>query len=216
MADPEIKIRKYEKKDRQFIREIACATAFIGKDSSAFFDDREIMADALTLYFTDYEPESCFVAENKNEIIGYLTGTKDEAAMNKVSGAKIFWPLFLKSLKKGALFRKKNFVFLLHCLISSLKGEFRLPVSLKEYPAVLHINLKEGSRSLGIGAGLIKAYLDYLKENKVQGVHLATMSSRAADFFSQQGFKLLFSAKRSYFSHILHEDITVYVYGRHL
>lgn len=216
MADLKIKIRKYEKKDRQFVREIACATAFIGKDSSVFFQDREILADALTSYFTDYECESCFVAEGEEGILGYITGAKDESAMNKIFSAKLSGHLFIKALKNRALFHKKNISFLFHCLASFLKGEFKLPAPLKDYPAILHINLREGYRNQGIGGQLITAYLDYLKENKVRGVHLATMSDAAAEFFSKQGFKLLFSAKRSYFRYILHKDITVYVYGRRL
>ena len=216
MADIKIKVRKYEEKDRPFVREIACATAFIGKDAGAFFEDREILADTLTTYFTDYEPESCFVAESQGDIIGYIIGAKDEATLNKTQGTKIAKQLFIKALTSRVLLRNKNTFFLFRCLLSLLKGEFRQPDFYKDYPAILHINLKEGFRGLGIGAQLMHAYLGYLKENEIKGVHLATMSDETGAFFSKQGFGLLFSAKRSYFRHILHQDIAVYIYGRRL
>jgi len=214
MAEDKIKIRKYEKRDRGAVREISCSTAFIGEDTDVFFEGRELIADALTLYFTDYEPGSCFVAENNGEVVGYIIGAKDEMVSN--TNVKLASRLFIKALTSHELLKKKNIIFLVHCLSSFLKGEFIQPEFSKDYPAILHINLKEGFRKQGIGAQLIGAYLDYLKENKVKGVHLATMSSGAADFFSKQGFKLLLSAKRSYFRYILHKDIIVYVYGKHL
>ena len=61
-------IRPYQKEDRPSVRRISCETAFLDADLHDFFSDEEILADALTLYFTDYEPESCFVAELEEQI----------------------------------------------------------------------------------------------------------------------------------------------------
>lgn len=55
-------IRPFRKDDRESVRRISCETAFWGKNRKNIFADDEILADALTMYFTDYEPESCFVA----------------------------------------------------------------------------------------------------------------------------------------------------------
>ncbi|MDD5725445.1 MAG: hypothetical protein PHX28_04815, partial [Candidatus Omnitrophica bacterium] len=64
--------------------------------------------------------------------------------------------------------------------------------------------------------GLVSAYLDYLRSHHVSGVHLATMSDQAAGFFSAQGFRLLYKGKRSYFKHILHRDVPLYIFGKSL
>ena len=72
-------IRKFQSGDREAVRRICCATALLGNPSSIFFDGDEIFADAITLYFTDYEPESCFVAEHQGEVVVYLIGAKDAA-----------------------------------------------------------------------------------------------------------------------------------------
>ena len=60
-------IRAYKAGDRRKVREISYDTAFMGESPEDFFDEEEIPADEVTLYYTDYEPESVFVAEYKLE-----------------------------------------------------------------------------------------------------------------------------------------------------
>lgn len=211
-----INIRKFEAKDRQDIRRIVHDAAFMGEPASVFFDAREAMSDALTLYFTDYEPESCFVVDAGNKVVGCLIGTKDKIAAEKLISAKIGFRLLWDALISGAFLKKKNIVFIYNALLSMIKGEFRMPDFAKEYPAILHINIDKEYRGLGIGTRLIEAYLSYLRQKGVFAVHLATMSEKATQFFTKQGFVLLFSGKRSYFRHIIGKDVPLYVYGKKL
>ena len=139
--ETEAVIRKYNAQDRLAVRQINCGTALMGEPSAVFFDDDEMFADALTLYFTDYEPGSCFVAEVQGKIVGYLLGAKDVRCMDKIMANKIAWPLLTKALRRGTFFRKKNVEFLFHVWLSLLKGEFKAPSFSKEYPATLHINM---------------------------------------------------------------------------
>ena len=212
----EVVIRKYKEEDRSFVRDIAWKTAFIGEPASAFFDDREILDDFLTLYFTDYEPESCFVAEVNGEVVGYVTGAKNSYTLKNIFLTKIIWRLLLKSTINGAMFTKKNIFFILHLLLSFLKGEFKQPNFSKNYPAILHINVKTGFRNLGNGSRLISVYLDYLCQERIPGVHLATMSKEASRFFNKQGFHLLYEGRRSYFNYLLYRDIPIYILGKRL
>ena len=103
-----ILIRKYSKEDRQSVRDIAWETAFMGEPASVFFSDKEIFSDFLTLHFTDYEPESCFIAEYKGNVVGYLIGARDENILKTVSMFKIMPVLFFKALVKGILLKKKD------------------------------------------------------------------------------------------------------------
>jgi len=212
----EVIIRRYAQRDRDFVREIAWETAFMGKPASIFFEDKKLLADFLTLYFTDYEPGSCFVAEENDKVIGYLIGAKDTAILKKVFDFKISWRLFLGIFTKGVLFKKKNIIFFLHCVMSFFKGEFKSPDLSKDYPATLHINLNEGSRGLGIGSRLINTYLNYLAQEKIPGVYLATLSERAKPFFFKQGFHLIYRGPRSYFHYLLKKDIPIYIFGKRL
>lgn len=212
----EFHIRKYEAGDRLIVRRIFYDTAFMGEPASVFFDGEKIISDALTLYFTDYEPESCFVAEVNGSIVGCLIGAKSRIYAEKITRNKIAPALLWEVLTAGVIFKKKNFIFIFNCLVSMIKGEFNESDFNKEFPAILHINVQKGYRGFDIGSKLINTYLDYLKAQMIPGLHLATVSTDAAQFFLRQGFVLLHQGKRSYFRHILHKDIPLYIYGRKL
>lgn len=209
-----ILIRPYRKEDRNSVRQIAWETAFMGECGSIFFADAELLKDFLINCFTDYEPQSCFVAEVDGKVSGYLIGSKDIRRLMRACQPGLTIRLFIKLIISGAVFKKKNFMFLFSCLAGSLRGEFNMPDFSREYPATLHINLKTGFRHSGIGSRLIANYLDYLSKNNITGVYLATMSQSAGLFFNKSGFQLLGSYPRSYFRHILHKDIIVYIYGK--
>jgi len=212
----EIIVRPFKTQDRQDVRDIAWQTAFVGNSGTAYFSDPEIMSDFLTRYFTDIEPQSSFVAEANNKVVGYIIGAVNADAMNRVLQAKIAPALFLKALVRGVFLRRKNLIFLGKVLMSFLKGEFRMPDHFKEYPAVLHINIKEGYRHSGTGARLMEAYLSYLRQNKVPGVCLATMSEDARLFFQREGFVLIHQGKRSYFEYLLKRDLSIYIFAKKL
>lgn len=207
-------IRPYRREDKLEVRDIAWETAFMGESGDIFFDDKELLVDFLTLYFTDYEPESCFVAEYKGRVIGYIIGAKDSRLLRRVSYFKITPRLFLKAIIRGAFLRKKNFNFLFHCILSYFKGEFREKDFSITYPATLHINLKSGFRGLKVGSRLITVYLEYLAKENVAVVYLATMSDKARLFFISEGFELLHQGVRSYFRYLTGKDTPIYIFGR--
>jgi len=212
----EVIIRHFQLTDRPYVRELAWDTALAGEPASAFFDGKEFFTDCLTLYFTDYEPGSCFIAESDNKVVGYLLGAKDTVAMCKVAELKIAPRLLAKSLVDGIFFKKKNIIFVFRLFASFLKGEFRMPDFSRDYPATLHINLEKNFRGLGIGSRLISSYLEYLAKERIPGIYLPTMSDKASGFFEKQGFNLLHKGHRSYFRHILHRDLPLYIYGKKL
>ncbi len=212
----EIVIRPFRKIDREQVRGIAWETAFLGEPASAFFADKEILADALTRYFTDYEPESCLVAETGGVVVGYLLGTKNSTILRRIFRTRIAPNLFLKALLRGTFWNRKNAAFIFHSLCGWFRGEFGHPDFLREYPASLHINVREGFRALGAGGMLMDAFVRQLSPLGIPGIHLTTMSVKAGAFFVKQGFVLLFTGRRCYFRYLLHEDIPYFTYGRKL
>lgn len=210
----EVIVRPFRSDDRLGVRQIAWETAFLGDSGACFFNDEEILCDFLTLYFTDYEPESCFVAEHAGKVVGYLMGAVDERRLRQVFFARILMPLILKSAKKGTFLKKKNFVFAVRCLISSFIGEFDVPDFSDEYPAVLHINLKNKFRGARIGSRLMNIFFDYLIHKKARGVHLSTMSKEAGFFFKKNGFQMLHAGTRSYMWHVHKRDVHIYLFGK--
>lgn len=207
-------IRKFKPEDRDSVRDIAWETAFMGESGEAFFSGKEILADFLTLYFTDYEPGSCFVAVSENRVQGYLLGSIDCRTLGLTFKDKILFGLLIKFIFSGGIFRRKNLKMIFAFFLSFLKGEFNMKEVNKDYPATVHINLRKNFRGKGAGAQLISAFEEYLKGKRVKGVYLATMSSAAGDFFRKQGFSLINQYRRSYFCHVSGQDITVYIYGK--
>ncbi|MCL5071266.1 MAG: GNAT family N-acetyltransferase [Actinobacteria bacterium] len=170
----------------------------------------------LTSYFTDYEPESCFVAEADNLVAGYLIGTKNSTNFRKVFLIKILPGLIFKFIFKGIIFSKKNILYFFNLFRSLIKGEFRSPEINKEYPALLHINIDEKYRKMKIGTALIKNYLDYLKSIEVCGVHLNAKSVHAAVFFEKMGFTRIWEIKRTYFVYLLNKPFIYYYYAKNI
>lgn len=77
MASPsDVFIRPYEPRDRDGVRRLCCETGFLGKPIDPVFEDRELFADYLTRYYTDCEPESCFMAEHEREVNAPRSPTK--------------------------------------------------------------------------------------------------------------------------------------------
>src|SRR2546427_11491881 len=69
-------IRSYRNSDREAVRRLCCETGFLGDPIDPVYQDRELFADFLTTYYTDHEPESCFLLEADSEIRGYLLGSR--------------------------------------------------------------------------------------------------------------------------------------------
>jgi hypothetical protein len=69
-------VRRFEARDRAAVRFLCCETGFLGKPIDPVFEDRELFADYLTSYYTDIEPESCFVLEQNGRVVGYLLGSR--------------------------------------------------------------------------------------------------------------------------------------------
>jgi ribosomal protein S18 acetylase RimI-like enzyme len=216
MTTKKIIIRKFSREDRKAVRRIACETAFWGSSRYEFFEDDKILADLLTKYYTDYEPDYCFVAAYNNTVVGYLTGAGNVSVMNRIFYFRIIPKLVLKSISRGLFIKKNTSKFLFHCLGSFFRGEFSAPDVSSKYPATLHINIDKDFQSLGIGRNLVGKYLAFLKEEKVSGVHFGTASEGAKIFFIKMGFKLLSTRKRTYLRYKTGKEQIYYVFGKEI
>ncbi len=209
-------VRKYDPRDRDAIRHISVATALAGEPAVKFIDGDDILADALTMYYTDFEPESCFVVEKGGRVLGYLIGCVDTRRMDKIFGKKIMARIIINAFQTGFLLKKKNLALIWHGFISLCCGEFFSPDFSKGFPATLHINLLPEARGHGNGSTLISEYLSYLSNMRVKGVRMATISTEAGKFFQRHGFKILFKGHRSYLHHIIGKDLPLLIVGKEL
>lgn len=209
-------IRKFQANDREQIRKISVETAFFGRPWNNFFNDCEVLADSLTLYYTDYEPESCFVAVVKDEVAGYIIGSKDISRMRRIMVLHLIPRLIIKFLEKSLILKKETRLYLFNAIIGFIRGEFLVGDFSKAYPATLHINIKTGFQHSGIGTALMGHFLNYLEQNKIKGVHLSTMSEEAKIFFSKFSFSVLFTKERSFLKYYFNRNFKLYIMGKRL
>jgi len=206
----------FDSRHRAAVRKLACDTALLGDSLDFCFGDREVLGDVLTLYFTDYEPESCFVAVKESEVVGYVTGARSTLQMNRVLRAKILPRIIVKILLRGTLLRRNAARFLFHAATSYFGGEFSDPPEADQFPATLHVNVDENWRRTNTGTRLMERCLEFLRHEKVTGVRVSTMSMEARSFFERLGFTLLFEGKRSFLKYCLGRDLPLFTLGKRL
>jgi GNAT superfamily N-acetyltransferase len=210
-----IKVRNYQIEDRAAIRKISLESVFLGENRASIFDD-EILADLLTIYFTDYEPLSCFVAVKENQVIGYIMGTQDVRKMRRLIKYKIFPRLIYKALYRRQFLRRNNLLLVKNIISSYLKGEFIAPDFSKEYPATLHINITAEYRRQNLGSLLVDYFLDFLRRKNIRGIHFGVISEGAKNFFIKLNFNILFTGEYSFLRHLLGENIPHYIMGKQI
>jgi hypothetical protein len=208
-------IEKYRPSDRDEVRRIAVETAFLEAGPiEEIFDDPEILADALTSYYMDLEPMSCFVAKSGGRVVGYVIGAKNVRRVKRAMAFRIIPGLIIKAAARGVFFSKPAMRFLASLIGSIAKGEFYIPDFSGVYPATLHINVEAGFRSLGAGALLLKKYTEFLKGEGVRGVHFGTFSAKAKEFFIREGFQVLFTRRRSHLKYMTGQEPEYFVLGK--
>ena len=182
-------IRKFQHADRARVRELCCETGFLGKPIDPVFEDRELFADYLSAYYTDWEPESAFVLLVNGEIRGYLLGSRRPVRQQ-------VYNLY----NNGALFLRGIFRYPRYNVASRKFVHWILRQAWREVPASprrtahFHINLLAEARSVANTRALMDSYLKYLHEKgerRVFGQMVVFEDRRGTKMFERYGFKVL-------------------------
>jgi ribosomal protein S18 acetylase RimI-like enzyme len=192
----DIVIRLYKPGDRNSLRKINCDTFDCGAPVEKFFHDREIVADLLTGYYTDFEPGSLWVAEDNNQVVGYLSGCLDSYRYKKIMRRHIIPGVFVKAIARGTFFCCQSRQMLNAWIKTLFIGGFSRNIFLNGYPAHLHINLQKNFRGKNIGSSLVKNFLWQAGESGIKGVYAAVRGDNepARKMFTRMGFKILNSS----------------------
>jgi len=188
-----VTIRSYRPADRAAVRRLSCDTADHGEPVERFFHDREAVANVLVRYYTDYEPQSLWIAEQEDVLAGYLTGCLDTKRCNRVMVTRVLPGTIIGAVARGALWRAKTWRLCAALLETLLLGGFPHKVDLREYPAHLHINVRQDFRGKQIGRQLIERFLAQADGAGVGGTHVVVLghNERGRRFFETMGFHLL-------------------------
>jgi hypothetical protein len=186
-------IRSFAPGDRARVRELCCETGFLGNPIDPVFEDREIFADYLTAYYTDWEPESSFVLLVNGDIRGYLLGSRHPFRQqlynlyNNVS-------LFLRGVARYPRYNPASRKFV-HWILRQAWRE--VPASPRR-TAHFHINLLADARSVSHTRAITDAYLKYLHERgekRVFGQMVVFEDRRGTKMFERYGFRVLNKAE---------------------
>ena len=197
--------RKYRPSDRAAVRRLCCETGFLGNPIDPVFEDRELFADFLTAYYTDFEPESAFVVEMDGAIKGYLLGSRRpllQQLYNIYQNARLFAQALSRYARYNAASRQ--FIFWVLC-----NGWREVPAS-PARTAHFHINLLPEARDMASTRELIEAYLGYLRahgEKRVYGQMVTFGNRRGTAMFERYGFRVLNKAEISKYKKIHPEPV---------
>jgi len=184
-------IHPYKQADRNAVREIAFETSQRASDGSLLLTDRQLLADILTTYYTDYEPWSCWVAVKDGMVIGYLSGCTNTSRYNRLIALRVLPVTVISAVARGTLWRMETWRMLNALLQTGFVRLRKDKVDLGPYPAHLHINLSSAARGGGLGRKLVARFLEQLSELQVAGVHASVRADNEAalGFFMHIGFQ---------------------------
>ena len=201
----QFEIRKFTRADRARVRELCCETGFLGNPIDPVFEDRDLFADYLTAYYTDWEPESSFVLLVDGEIRGYLLGSRfplRQQLYNIYQNASIF----LRGIVRYHRYNEATRGFI----------KWVLSTAWKEVPAAprkcahFHINLLADARHVATTRAIMDAYLAYLHEHgekKVYGQMVTFESRRGFKMFERYGFQVVNKSRISKYDGVYPEPV---------
>ena len=211
-------VRAYTAGDRAAVRFICAETADSGRPLERLFLDSETIADMVTRYYTDYEPECLWVADFEGEVVGYLSGAMDTHRMQRVTRLRVYPRAAAAAISRGSLLRIQGWR-LLWCALRTAPGLHTAMQRVQPvvYPAHMHINILPAFRGRNIGSCLLRSFLAKLREGGVCGLHAAVREDNrpACAFFQRAGFHVV----ENYAIHLPRPeriDVTqVAIYARH-
>lgn len=199
VMDPVYHIRPYRRNDRDAVREICVATAWMGQPAPERIPDEWIWAEYWTRYFTDRDPRHTWVAVRSADgvVVGYLTGTTDASRIERYVPwllPGIVWRVVTRRLLR----RTQSRAAILGLVKSALCGELDVPAWVRrQFPATLHIDLLAEARGHGLGRQFFETYIAAMRAAGVAGVHAQTLSANVeiARLNEAMGFRLVASRR---------------------
>jgi len=184
-------IRPYMDSDREAVRALCAATALYGQPIAPLITDAGLAADALSSYYTEFEPESLFVAEESGAVTGYLAGCVDTRRFERVTARRIAPRLIATFVARGLVFRRGSWRVMAGLLAAGVRRARVMRAILPAYPAHCHVNVAAQTRRSGAGTALWGAFHERLEARAVSGVHVSTPTAAGKLFFGRVGFTIL-------------------------
>ena len=186
---PDFSIRSYKSADTSAVYEICLKTGNSGQDETHLFSDPLVLGHIYVGPYMEFEPQSVFILEDDQGPCGYIMGVLDSQTYYQWMHSE-WLPKIRVNYKKptgnpDTWDETEKITDLLFHPVSQ-----RL---LPDYPAHLHIDLLSRAQGKGQGKLLMDRFIDYLKYNKIPGLHLELSSNndRAFNFYRKYGIEEL-------------------------
>ena len=181
------KIRPYRPADMPAVYDICVRTADGGADARGTYSSDLLMGDIFAAPYATAEPRHTHLLDDgAGRPVGYILGTADTAAF--VTWFRDTW-LPVTAIRYPApadppVTADDPMLALLH------RPERMLVAELADHPAHLHIDVLPEYQGHGWGRALMAAFLDGLRADGVERVHLGMLSSngKARAFYDRLGF----------------------------
>ena len=187
MAD--FSIRSYKSSDTSAVYEICLKTGNSGQDATHLFSDPLVLGHIYVGPYMEFEPQSVFILEDDQGPCGYIMGVLDSQTYYQWMHSE-WLPKIRVDYKKPTgnpdIWDETE-------KITNLLFHPESQRLLPDFPAHLHIDLLSGAQGKGQGKLMMDRFIDYLRYNKIPGVHLelSSKNDRAFNFYRKYGMQEL-------------------------
>ena len=187
MAD--FSIRSYKSADTSAVYEICLKTGNSGQDATHLFSDPLVLGHIYVGPYMEFEPQSVFILEDDQGPCGYIMGVLDSQTYYQWMHSEWLPKIRVNYKKPTGNPDTWDETAKITDLLFHPVSQRLLP----DYPAHLHIDLLSRAQGKGQGKLLMDRFIDYLKYNKIPGLHLELSSNndRAFNFYRKYGMQEL-------------------------
>jgi hypothetical protein len=200
-------IRPYRPTDRNAVRRLCCETGYLGKAIDPVFEDRELFADYLTRFYTDWEPESTFVLEQNGVVKGYLMGSR-RPLLHQFHSFFLNLSLFARGIFRYPRYNKSSKAFVRWILLNAWR---EVPAAPRRLPH-FHFNMLPEAMGFGTTREMLVQFFHHLRahgETHVFGQVVTFEERRGAKVFERFGFRVV--EKKEITKYRAHRDEPVYL-----
>jgi len=182
-------IRSYKSADTSAVYEICLKTGNSGQDATHLFSDPLVLGHIYVGPYMEFEPQSVFILEDDQGPCGYIMGVLDSQTYYQWMHSEWLPKIRVDYKKPTGDPDTWNETEKITNLLFQPESQRLFP----GFPAHLHIDLLSRAQGKGQGKLMMDRFIDYLRYNKISGVHLelSSKNDRAFNFYRKYGMQEL-------------------------
>jgi len=182
-------IRSYKSADTSAAYEICLKTGNSGQDATHLFSDPLVLGHIYVGPYMEFEPQSVFILEDDQGPCGYIMGVLDSQTYYQWMHSEWLPKIRVDYKKPTGNPDTWDETEKITNLLFQPESQRLFP----DFPAHLHIDLLSRAQGKGQGKLMMDHFIDYIRKNKIPGVHLelSVNNDRAFGFYCKYGLQEL-------------------------